>query len=426
MWRRMLNANGLGCIMHGDDKSKYINTHQRVHVSDLFWTDIALSCWKSIFNMRALHLPGPSKDNNPPFAFPAPVPPPSALVYTTSDYPTATVRPRIDFNPSHSHSYIVRVSHTALTRGELTWEETLHPSRFKDHGGAIPGHDLVGQVVEVYPPNPEGDASAAKTSFKVGDKVAALLAFDRDGAAAEFALAEAHELARVPAGIEDEELATVPLSGLSAWQALFEHGGLQTSRLDASCGEREREVRVLVTGASGSVGVMAVQIAKAAGCWVVGTCSARNVGFVKDVLGADEVVDYTRFSSLRHAFEEGGFEPVDIVVDTVGKTTLLDTLDASVTKTAAHIVSLAMPLQAASDVEDRIKAFEARDGKFTFFIVRPDGEQLARLLELVRAGMVRGFVDRVMELSQGIEAMEYVETGRARGKVVLKVDGHGT
>ncbi|KAL8824427.1 MAG: hypothetical protein Q9170_008160 [Blastenia crenularia] len=376
--------------------------------------------------MRALHLPGLSVDKKPPFAFPSPTLPPSALVYTDSDYPTSTIKPKVSGNSQldPQPSYLVRVSHTALTRGELTWEETLKPSRFKEHGGAIPGHDLIGSIEEIYSPSVQGEESVAEPPFRVGDKVAALLAFDRDGAAADYTLAEGGELAHVPAGMDDERLATVPLSGLSAWQALLEHGGLLESRFDqpgSSIGEEVR-TRVLVTGASGSVGVMATQIAKAAGCFVIGTCSSRNVEFVKHFLGADEVVDYTRVSSLMHGFEEAELEPVDIVVDTVGKRTLLETMDPRIVKDNARVVSLASPLKAAaSGAEETGKAFEGRGGKFTFFVVRPDGEQLAKLIRLVKAEQVRGFVDRVESLSSGTEAMERVETGRSRGKVVLQV-----
>ncbi|KAI4114694.1 MAG: hypothetical protein LQ338_007969 [Usnochroma carphineum] len=382
--------------------------------------------------MRALHLPGLPSDNNPPFSYPLPSPTPSALIYTASGYNAANVQ-SYAFEHPHPHRqprYLVRVSHTALTRGELTWEETLRPPRFSGQGGAIPGHDLVGAIAEIYHPSEVDDGGAASAekaapSFKMGDRVCALLAFARDGAAAEYASAEAEELAHAPVGVTDEELATIPLSGLSAWQALFEHGGLRESTLDDSHhgAGPGKKMRVLVTGASGSVGVMAVQIAKAAGCWVVGTCSERNVGFVRDELGADEVVDYTKVPSLVQGFEGRGLEQVDLVVDAVGGRALVEAMDSKVAKDGARVVSLAMPLKVAgTGAEDAGRAFEARGGKFAFFVVRPDGGQLTRLMEHVEARRVRGFVDRVTGLSRGGEAMAYVESGRARGKVVLKVN----
>ena len=381
--------------------------------------------------MRALHLPGlkpitGSNALNPPFSFPSNTPPPSALQYTASKFPKPTPPAS-----TAKTSYLVHVSRTAFTRGELTWDETLFSHRFHEHGGAVPGHDLLGTVAEVYPSSSE----QGQPKFGVGERVAGLLAFDRDGAAAEFAIAEEEELARVPISgmggeadgtdsraVSVEEIATVPLSGLSAWQALFEHARLDASALDDEGTKFGTRKRVLVTGASGSVGVHVVQLAKKAGFWVVGTCSTRNVEFVKKELGADEAIDYTKQPSLTDAFVEKGWEAMDLVVDTVGKGTVVQALGKEVVKDGGHVVSFVAPLKYAGDeAEGAGKNFEARDGKFTFFIVKPDGAQLANLLKLVTERKVRGFVERVFDLSEGKEAMELVEKGRSRGKVVLRV-----
>lgn len=169
--------------------------------------------------------------------------------------------------------------------------------------------------------------------FDIGDEVFALLSFSRNGAAAVYCLAAEKELALKPRNLGKVEVASIPLSVLSAWQAFFEHGGLAdptastTSILsDASAhANAERPKRILVTGASGGVGVMAVQIAKATGAstgvrYIAGTCSGRNVALVKD-LGADKVVDYTSYSRLADGFAVNEV-PFDMILDTVGGATL--------------------------------------------------------------------------------------------------------
>ena len=360
--------------------------------------------------MRALHLPGlKSPGGKPPFSFPKGLPPASALLYSPSfSRPTPS-------SPVTKTSYLVKVSDTALTRGELTWDETLFPHRFTTDGGAIPGHDLVGTVAEVY------KATDSTPRFQIGEKVAALLAFNRDGAAAEYAVAEEGELAScgyLDDKVGGEEMATLPLSGLSAWQGLFEHGGVDEAGLEKPTGMK---TRVLVLGASGSVGVMAVQIAKAAGCWVAGTASTRNVDFVKH-LGADEVIDYTVYKNLVALWEEKGWDGVDCVLDTVGKKTLLGAIDEKILHSRASVVTYVEPFdENGKDAEEKEAVLEAKGTRVKFFIVRPDGEQLGNLLKLVQDGRVKGYVEKVVKLEDGKKAMEQVEEGKARGKIVLSI-----
>ncbi|KAG8526045.1 uncharacterized protein KY384_000807 [Bacidia gigantensis] len=322
----------------------------------------------------------------------------------------------------------------ALTHNELTWSETLLPSQFSELAGPIPGHDLVGIVKATFAAAGEVDGGAGKlgTKFKVGDKVVGLLAFNRGGAAAEEVVAQEGEMAGVPVGLvgdldaEGKEggegkgwdmLATVPLSGLSAWQALFEHAGVDA----VFDGLEKGKKKVLVTGASGSVGVLVVQMAKAAGCWVVGSSSGRNEEFVRG-LGADEVVDYTKCKHLEDGFEKKGLGVVDVVVDTVGKETLVQALSEKVLRKGGRAVSLAMGLEdCGPNGEKAALEVKEREIEFKFFIVRPDGGQLAKIMDLVAAKKVRGVVAGVYDLEKGKEAMEVVESGRVRGKIVLKV-----
>ncbi|KAJ9637123.1 hypothetical protein H2199_007409 [Coniosporium tulheliwenetii] len=197
--------------------------------------------------------------------------------------------------------HLLSVHTTALCAGELLWAEiaTHNPS-------SIPGFDVAGTIL----------TSASGSSFKPGDEVYGLTSFSRPGNARGVTVAESKELARAPKNRSWEERASVPLSALTAWQALFLHGGL------AIPGEKEKNSgkRVLVTAAAGGVGAWAVQLAKLAGAEVVGTCGTGNVEFVKR-LGADDVVDYRR-TGLREWVKGGKERKVDVVVDCVGGKTL--------------------------------------------------------------------------------------------------------
>jgi NADPH:quinone reductase-like Zn-dependent oxidoreductase len=215
---------------------------------------------------------------------------------------------------------VVRVHAAAITRGELEWPVDRLP--------ATPSYELSGVLVDG------------------GDEVYALTPFDRDGVAAEFALVPARMLAPKPARLSHVEAAALPMGGLTAWQALFVHGRLA------------RGERVLVTGASGGVGHVAVQLARHAGAEVVET------------------------------------GPVDLVFDTRG----------GEIPAGERVVSI---------VEEGPGA--------TYFIVEPDHEQLLELGALVEAGELRPEVDSVFPLTEARAAFERVAAPGKRGKVVLEV-----
>src|SRR4051794_14754430 len=176
---------------------------------------------------------------------------------------------------------LVRVHAAAIPRDELQWRVDRLP--------AIPSYELSGVIEEV---------GAGVTGVADGDEVFALTPFDRDGVAADYAAVPADVLVPRPRAVGHAASAAIPLSALSAWQGLFDHGRLGADQ------------RVLIHGAAGSVGGFAVQLARSAGAHVSGTTSAANLDFLLE-LGAHEVVDSaTRF--------EDAVEPVDLVFDTVG------------------------------------------------------------------------------------------------------------
>jgi len=215
---------------------------------------------------------------------------------------------------------LVRVHAAAITRGELEWPVDRLP--------AIPSYELSGVLVDS------------------GDEVYALTPFDRDGVAAEYALVPARVLAPKPARLSHVEAAALPMGGLTAWQALFVHGLLA------------RGERALVTGASGGVGHIAVQLARHAGAAVV----------------------------------ESG--PVDLVFDTRG----------GEIPVGERVVSIVEEVPGA-----------------TYFVVEPDHEQLLELGALVDAGDLRPEVDSVFPLTEARAAFERVAAPGKRGKVVLEV-----
>ncbi|KAK5048963.1 hypothetical protein LTR84_005385 [Exophiala bonariae] len=388
--------------------------------------------------MRALHLPGVPDGSTPPFRFPDSPPKPADLDYTTADFP----EPRPPPSPkATTPSYLLRVLTTALTRGELTWAEILEPSRFHAYGSAIPGHDVVGIVEKVF--RVEGnETEASPPKYFPGDKVWALLDFDRDGAAATYTIALEHELSLVPAipphitNISPSQwnavLATIPLSGLTGYQALFSHGHLPPSSLSTPDPRPSPQPRVLITGASGSVGAPTLQLAKAAGFHVTAVCSSTSLPFVTDTLHADAVIDYTSesFTSIPDAFASRALAPVNLVIDCTGSALLQPILSSPASmlvRNAGRIVTVVAPLAVIAGSETQAAANQAALDEAgvaaDFFIVKPDGVELRVLGRLVEEGRLRGLVDEVFALEDGRDAMQVVESRgrRGGGKVVLRV-----
>ncbi len=247
----------------------------------------------------------------------------------------------------------------------------------------IVGYDVSGVVTEV---------GTDVTAFAVGDEVFARADGMQAGTMAEFAAIKASDLAIKPEDLSHAEAAGVPLVGLTAWQALFDHGGLQEGQ------------RVLVHAGSGGVGTLAIQIAKHAGAWVATTASARNEDLVRD-LGADQFVDYAN-----ERFEDV-IEPVDLVIDMLGDDTLARSFD--VVKPGGTVVSI------KGDAPEGLAA--ERGVTFHNFFMQPDGEQLTDLADLIRKDVVRPVLDRTFPLDDVADAYAYAQSGNGAGKVAITV-----
>jgi NADPH:quinone reductase-like Zn-dependent oxidoreductase len=215
--------------------------------------------------------------------------------------------------------HLIRVHATAITAGELTWGPFM-----KDYWGEyqVPCYDVSGTVLTRVP----------GSRFIPGDKIYGRIMATRPGAAREYGTVLPSEAAKVPAGLDMLEAASIPMSALTAWQALFEHGNLTASyappdvpHIDAAgnlVGGQAAGKRLLVLGAASSVGRMAVQFGKLAGAYIVGTASYANSEVVR-ALGADEVVDYHDTSMREWVRGEEG-RKFDLVFDCVGGGSMRD------------------------------------------------------------------------------------------------------
>jgi NADPH:quinone reductase-like Zn-dependent oxidoreductase len=244
---------------------------------------------------------------------------------------------------------------------------------------ALLGNDVSG-VVEV----------SRATGFAEGDEVFGVAA---SGGYAEYVTARADSIAIKPAEIGHEQAAAIPVSGLTAWQALFDTGGLQ------------RGQTALVAGAAGGVGHFAVQFAKHAGARTIGTGSSRNREFVLG-LGADEYVDYTQVDVAEAVSD------VDVAFDTVGGATtesLLSTL-----RLGGVLVTIAgtPPEEAAKE----------RGVRAELLLMENSSEQLAEIARLVSSGAVRVEIASTFPLAEVAKAHALSEAGHTRGKIVLTVD----
>jgi len=278
---------------------------------------------------------------------------------------------------------LVRVYAMAITPAELTWDETYKTREGVSRLPSIPGHDVAGIVEQV---------DAGVNEVKVGDAVYALTDFARDGSAAEYVAVPATDLAPKPRTLDFEQAAAVPLSGLTAWQALFDHAALAPGQ------------RVLIHGASGGVGGYAVQLARWRGAHVIATTSPTNFDFAKE-LGANEVIDYT---SSRF---ETRVREVDVVLDTIGG----DTLERSwgVLRPGGMVVTLPAPPPPNKAEEYGVRS--------VFFIVQPNRAELIEIGKLIDAEVLRPSLATVLPLQQAQQAFRQGASGHNRGKIVLRV-----
>jgi alcohol dehydrogenase len=273
----------------------------------------------------------------------------------------------------------------------------------------ILGNDLAGDVEAVGP---------GVTKFKVGDAIYTRLDKDRIGALAEYALVREPAAAHKPARIDYVQAASLPLVGLTAWQALIELAQLKAGQ------------KVLIHAGSGGVGTFAIQLAKHLGAHVSTTASAKNHALVKS-LGADVVVDYktTRFEDV--------VGEQDVVFETQGGDTLLRSF--SVVKSGGVIVTvggrpdakfakawgLSTPLVWILGFLNRKvdRLARQKNVRFEYWFMRADGEQLEQIGALVDQGILKPIVDKTFPLEAAADAIAYVESGHAVGKVVVRVGG---
>ena len=249
----------------------------------------------------------------------------------------------------------------------------------------IPGWDVSGVVEAV---------ASDVTAFKAGDRVYGMLDFMRDGAYAEYVAARTLNLALKPNSIDYIQAAAVPLASLTAWQSLFEVAGFKSGQT------------VLIHGAAGGVGHFAVQLAKWKEAKVIGTVSAGNENFLRE-MGADEVIDY------RNTKFEKAVQDVDVVLDTIGG----DTQQRSwqlLKKGGILVATLGISSpEAARDHGVRGEGV----------MVHPDAAQLTQIAALIDAGTLKPTVTTILPLAEAAHAHELSQAGHVRGKIVLQVHG---
>ena len=269
------------------------------------------------------------------------------------------------------------------------------------------GHDVAGVVVRV---------GSRVRQFKPGDEIYARPPDGRIGAFAEFIAIKDDCVAVKPKALSMEEAASIPLVGLTAWQALIERAHLK------------RGQTVLIHAGSGGVGTLAIQLAKHVGATVATTTSTANVDLVRS-LGADVVIDYKKedFADVLRDY--------DVVLNSLDKVTLEKSL--RVLKPGGQLISISGPPDAAfartigaswvlrmvmGALSRGIRAqARRRQVQYSFLFMRANGGQLAKITSLIDDGIIRPVVDRVFPFASTKEAMAYVEAGRAKGKVIVSV-----
>jgi NADPH:quinone reductase-like Zn-dependent oxidoreductase len=264
----------------------------------------------------------------------------------------------------------------------------------------VPGWDVSGTVVSAPPDSgfQEGESvfSYTRPAFDMPDAhpTAAGEKIDvHTGTFAEYVSVPAWKVAKIPKTATLEQAAGVPLAGLTAYQAIVDH-------LKASAGSR-----LLILGASGGVGGYAVGIAKSLGLTVIGTCSARNIDYVKN-LGADEVLDYNAGGLT----EQLKGAPVDLIFDCVGGETVVEALGTI--KKGGKVVSVA-----DFAIGEKTSAVDCTGNAF---LVQPSAKQLTILAKLIDDGAVKLPKVTTFALADAAKAHELSETNRTVGKIVLK------
>ncbi|WP_432941587.1 NADP-dependent oxidoreductase [Kribbella sp. CA-253562] len=270
---------------------------------------------------------------------------------------------------------VVQVHAAGFTRGELEWPATWTDRAGRDRTPSVPGHELSGVVVGL---------GYGTTGLSIGQRVFGFADWARDGSLAEYAAVEARNLAPLPADVNHVTAAALPISGLTAWQALFDHGRLQPGQT------------ILVHGIAGAVGYLATQLAREAGARVIGTGRAADRELARE-LGVHEFLDLDS-EKLENAGQ------VDVVLDVIGG----DVLDRStaLVRPGGTLVTIAAPPTAHPE-----------GGRSIFFVVEPDRGQLTELVTRLRDGRLTPLVTTVRPLDEAPAAL----SSRTRGRTIIKV-----
>ncbi|MGQ2950392.1 NADP-dependent oxidoreductase [Agrobacterium sp.] len=269
------------------------------------------------------------------------------------------------------------------------------------------GNDVAGVVIR---------AGANVRKFKPGDEVYARPHQARIGTFAEYIAIDEADVALKPNNLTMEEAASLPLVALTAWQVLVERANVQKGQ------------KVLIHAGSGGVGTIAIQLAKHLGAYVATTTSTANVDLVKS-LGADVVVDYKKedFEKVLHGY--------DVVMNSLGKDTLEKSI--AVLKPGGKLISISGPpdpdfarqngsgwplRQVMRLLSLGIRRKSKRRGiGYSFLFMTANGRQLEKITALIEAGHIRPVMDRIFPFEKTNEALDYIQTGRAKGKVVIAV-----
>src|SRR5690348_16275503 len=272
---------------------------------------------------------------------------------------------------------IVRIHASGFVPTELTWSSTWIDRRNQDRTPSIPGHELAGVVTAL---------GYGTSGLSVGQRVFGLTEWHRDGTLAESVAVEARNLAPLPGDIDFTVGASLPISGLTAWQGLFEHGRLQAGQ------------SVLAHGAAGAVGTMVTQLAREAGAYVIGTGRAADRDKALD-FGAHESVDLES-----DELEDVG--DVDLVVDVIGGE--IQKRSAALIRAGGTLVSVVGPPEA-----------RPAEGLAVDFVVESDRTQLNEIVHRVRDGRLQTNIGTVATLDDAVAALNPTE--RRTGKTIIRV-----
>jgi NADPH:quinone reductase-like Zn-dependent oxidoreductase len=272
---------------------------------------------------------------------------------------------------------VVEIHASGFVPTELTWPSTWTDRHGRGRTPSIPGHELAGVVTAL---------GYGTTGLSVGQRVFGLADWYRDGSLAEYVAIEARNLAPLPGDVDFAAGASLPISGLTAWQGLFQHGRLQAGQ------------SVLVHGAAGAVGAMVTQLAREAGAYVIGTGRAADSQKALD-FGAQEFVDLDN-----DVLEDVG--GVDLVFDVIGGD--IQKRSAALVRAGGTLVSIVGPVEA-----------QPANGLAVDFVVESDRAQLSEIVRRVRDGRLRTNIGNVSTLGDAVATFN--ATKRVTGKTIIRV-----